>query len=424
MVSRDGQMFACGASPNQHDHFTADYDIFVARMDPKTLEVIDEPVRYSFHPGCDRFPDVFLASSKLAAKGGAVTPTPNASNLEAVRWPTNREGLVYLFETGDKPNQVPSVNGRPERGYTIRPRSRARLDHNYAMVIAGGSFLAGAAEKDLLEACRASNQLTVEAFIRPDRLDHVEPARIVTFSSSAYTRNFTLAQEQDRLVFRLRTPSTGENGVNPQTTLCTIPAGQTLHIVATYRPGRITGFVDGKEVYRGDSVQGDLSNWELHHLLFGDEFDGNRNWSGTLEGVAIYNRALDSPEIRENATTYHNLTRARKPVPQIEVLAKLVAKSQVPTLKEIKPYREALFVCKYRVTEVARGSLPDKEVLVAQWALLDGQLQPVTSLAANAAVRMILEPSDANRQLKRFVCKDDFDGEGELLSPRYYDATP
>ena len=76
MVSRDGRMFACAASPNQHDHFTADYDIFVARMDPKTLEVLGTPVRYSFHPGCDRFPDVFLASSKLAAHGGAATATP------------------------------------------------------------------------------------------------------------------------------------------------------------------------------------------------------------------------------------------------------------------------------------------------------------------------------------------------------------
>ena len=75
MVSRDGRMFACAASPNQHDHFTADYDIFVARMDPKTLEVLGEPVRYSFHPGCDRFPDVFLAELDAGSKHG---PAPNA----------------------------------------------------------------------------------------------------------------------------------------------------------------------------------------------------------------------------------------------------------------------------------------------------------------------------------------------------------
>jgi hypothetical protein len=424
MVSRDGRMFACAASPNQHDHFTADYDIFVARMDPKTLEVLGEPVRYTFHPGCDRFPDVFLANSKQAQRGGAARNTPGAATREQVRWPSNRQGLVYLFETGDKPNQVPSVDGRPGRGYTIRPRGRARLDHDYAMVLTGGSYLADEADNDLLAAFRKSNQLTLEALFRPDRLDQTGPARIVTFSSSAYSRNFTLGQERDKLIFRLRTPSTGENGYNPETTLCPIPAGSPVHVVVTYRPGRLTGYIDGKEVYRGESVQGDFSNWAPHHLLFGDEFDGNRQWAGTLEGVAIYNRALEPSEVQRNAAGYRTLLKSRPSVPQIEVAAKLVTKSPVPTVQEIRPYREALMVCKYRVTNVLRGRLSDREVLVAQWALLDGRPQPVVSLNPGADVRMVLEPAAANPQLKRFVCKDRFDGERELLLPRYYDTTP
>ena len=341
-----------------------------------------------------------------------------------MRWPSNREGLVYLFETGDKPNQVPSADGRPERGYAIRPRGRARLNHAYAMVLAGGSYLVDEANNDLLTACRKSNQLTVEAVIHPDRLDQSGPARIVTFSSSAYSRNFTLGQERDKLIFRLRTPKSGDNGVNPETAVCSIRAGSPLHVVVTYQPGRLVGYVDGKEVYRGESVQGDLSNWAPHHLVFGDEFDGNRDWSGTLEGVAIYSRALEPGEIQRNAAEYRNLLRSRKPVPRIEVAAKLVTKSAVPTLKEVKPYRDALMVCKYRVTKVMRGNLKDREVLVTQWALLDGRPQAVASLSPGSDVRMVLEPSDANPQLKRFVCKDGFDSDRELLLPRYYDASP
>jgi hypothetical protein len=48
----------------------------------------------------------------------------------------------------------------------------------------------------------------------------------------------------------------------------------------------------------------------------------------------------------------------------------------------------------------------------------------VTALNPGADVRMVLEPSESNPQLKRFVCKDGFDGDRELLLPRYYDATP
>ena len=424
MVSRDGRMFACAASPNQHDHFKSDYEIFVARMDPKTLEVLDEPVRYSFHPGCDRFPDVFLASAKVAQNAGAAPNAPAASAAEGATWPANRDGLVFLFETGDKPNLVPAADGRPERTYASRPRGRARLDHNYAMVLAGGAFLADEAGADLLDACRESNQLTVEAVIRPDRLDQTGPARIVTFSSNAGSRNFTLGQERDRLVFRLRTPQAGENGVNPETILGPIPDGPPLHVAVTYRPGQLVAFVNGEEVHRASNVRGDFRNWSPQHLLFGDEFDGQRDWAGTLEGVALFNRALSPAEIRRDAETYRRRIESRQPVPRLEVRARLLKESALPTLDEIKPYRDALVVCKYRITKVLRGTLSeqDREPLVMQWALLDGQRQRVANLKPGAEVHLVLEPAEANPQLQRFVRKDDFESDQELLLPRYYDV--
>lgn len=424
MVSRDGRLFACAASPNQHDHFKSDYDIFVARMNPRTLEVLGRPVRYSFHPGCDRFPDVFLAGSMSEARGSRPAAAPHAPSRGLARWPGSREGLVYLFETGDKSNQVPSVDGRPERGYTIRPRGRAWLNHDHAMTLAGGSYLVDEANDDLLAACRRSNQMTVEAVIRPARLDQSGPARIVTFSSSSGSRDFTLGQERDRLIFRLRTTRTGENGVNPESTVCTISTEAPLHVAITYRPGQLVGYLDGEEVYRGDDVQGDFSNWAPQHLILGDEYEGNRRWAGTLEGVAIYNRALEPGEIGRDAAGYRRVLQSRKAVPQVEVTARLVAKSPVPTLAEIKPYRDALMVSKYRVTSVVRGTLKDREVLVTQWALLDGQPQPAASRAPGVEARMILEPFEANPQLARFVCKDGFDGDRELLLPRYFDAAP
>jgi hypothetical protein len=67
MVSRDGRFLAFGASPNQHDHSKSDYDIFVARLDPAKLELLDPPVRYTFDPATDRYPEVYV---RLAAAGG------------------------------------------------------------------------------------------------------------------------------------------------------------------------------------------------------------------------------------------------------------------------------------------------------------------------------------------------------------------
>jgi hypothetical protein len=561
MVSRDGRFFTFAASPNQHDHDKSDYDVFVARLDPKSLEVLDRPVRYTFDPGTDRYPDVFVGDLELGRFAGeapfsvsfpapkpdgewtwdfgdgqtATGPAPkhtfekageyrisarqkdrvlhaaasvapaappkataatvsgpaevvvafdepiqlqNASaKLESgakvaevsvakdgrrlivkladkltkpdglvlagvadraerpnvisslrlpvnpATWPVSREGLLYLMQTVDAPNQIAGSDGKA-RSYTLHPRGRARPDHSQALVLADGSYVAEGAASDLLAALRSKNELTVEAYVRPGHFPQNGPARIVTFSSTALERNFTLGQQEDRLIFRLRTTKTNLNGVAPEVELGRLSADGPRHIVVTYRPGELLYYGDGKLLHRDQRIQGDFSNWSEQQLLFGDEFNGERKWAGTLEGVAIFNRALSPDEVRQDFERYRNVVEARPPVARIEVTAKLIAKSPVPTRDEVKPYRGALMTCKYEVLKVLSGQLPAKQVLVSHWALLDAQPQAVVALKPGAEVKLALEPSEQNPQLQRYVCKDGFDSDDELLLPRYYDVTP
>jgi hypothetical protein len=65
----------------------------------------------------------------------------------------------------------------------------------------------------LAAAVRASNALTVEAWIRPAKEVQTGPARIVTFSQDHTTRNFTLGQENQTYEMRLRTTATSANGL-------------------------------------------------------------------------------------------------------------------------------------------------------------------------------------------------------------------
>ncbi|QDU47896.1 LamG-like jellyroll fold domain-containing protein [Gimesia panareensis] len=561
MVARDGRLFACAASPNQHDHFHSDYDIFVAPLNPRTLELTGTPVRYSFHKGTDRFPDVFLATMQLGQHSGEAPYTvslnatdarrawhwdfgdgrtangprtshtyyrpgeyqvrasyngkqlnglvtvepgappkllggwlsgdreimvqfdepikvdslsasldsrvkvtrssvdekgtkltlalsgklsqadtlhlhgitdaaqrpnrlsPQSVQIKPLSWPSNREGLQYLFETAGAANRIPAGGG-VSRSFNLQPRGRAQYNHDGAMVLGGGAFLVEDADESLQRACQKTKQLTIEAVIRTDHLNQSGPARIVTFSQNAGSRNFTLGQDRDKLVLRLRTPQTGTNGVNPELKLCTIRPQQQMHFAVTFRPGEIKAYVDGKQVYRENKIHSDLSNWGPQHLLFGDEFDGHRNWSGTLEGVALYNRALSADEVQRNARQYQNLIRSRSRVPQVEVNARLVAKSHVPTLNEIKPYRAALVVSKYRVSQVLHGTLKERELFVSEWALLDGQPQSIAGMKPGTQVKLKVEPFEDNSQLQSFVCRDDFDSDSELLAPRYFAVSP
>lgn len=70
MASADGRLFAWAASRGGHDHFTADYEVFVAESDPYTLDLVGTPVRITRHPSTDRFPDVWQPPLELGRHAG------------------------------------------------------------------------------------------------------------------------------------------------------------------------------------------------------------------------------------------------------------------------------------------------------------------------------------------------------------------
>jgi hypothetical protein len=78
-------MLAFGASAGDHDHFRSNYDIFVAPVDPASLELLGRPLRLSAHPASDRYPDVHVESLDLdrwvreapaVPMAGAALPAP------------------------------------------------------------------------------------------------------------------------------------------------------------------------------------------------------------------------------------------------------------------------------------------------------------------------------------------------------------
>ncbi len=95
MLSRDGRMFAFGASAGDHDHFKSNYDIFVSPIDAKTLTLLGRPRRLTSHPAVDRYPDVHVESidverwdkettpAAVADPQAGAPPPPSAGPVEA-----------------------------------------------------------------------------------------------------------------------------------------------------------------------------------------------------------------------------------------------------------------------------------------------------------------------------------------------------
>jgi len=255
--------------------------------------------------------------------------------------------------------------------------------------------------------------------ITPDSAEQTGPARIISFSSDASTRNFTLGQHGDRLVLRLRTPFTGPNGTNPEVEIFPVAAGKPHHVILAYMPDLLVGYLDGRQVLVSTRVQGDFGNWAPgQRLLFGDEWTGGRDWAGSLEGVAIYSRFIDMPEAEQHYAAFAPRLNGRKSVPRIAVEAKLIAVTPTPAVKDIQPYRRALVEYAYDVTKVLDGRCDAKRILVAHWAIMDAQPIPLGRKLGDVC-RLLIERMADNPQLeseRRIV------NEGYVEVPVYYES--
>lgn len=161
----------------------------------------------------------------------------------------------------------------------------------------------------LNDALKTSNEITLEAWLRPASANVPGLARILTFSSGPAARNFTLAQSGGQYHLHLRTSTTNDNASNKALAGGTVESKLT-HLICTRDASGLTRmFVNGAEV-ASRMVSGSFSNWANNfQLALGNEIgDGTeRAWLGELHLVAIYNRALTISEIQQNFNFGANL---------------------------------------------------------------------------------------------------------------------
>ncbi|MCP3985318.1 MAG: hypothetical protein GY723_13090 [bacterium] len=551
MVSPDQRLLAYGASGGDHDHFRADYEIFVAPVNPMTLELEGKPVRYTFDPATDRFPDAFLAGLEFGHLGGevpfrveidpehvgpehdsgdpwrwefgdgatskdaigrhtfesagkftlvarrddqelharvdvvpsapprplrttarerevsiafdepieansvvatldsgtAVTgvsvdpdrhtlrvrvedtlPASDRLHLAGVRdrtghvastftleverssWPRRSDGLVFLFGTGADKNRVRDPRSGREVVYPLASRGRARFDHDQALALAGGAFEAQGAGAAVARTCSDAGAITIEMLIRPGNAREDGFPLIASLEDEEGRWLLQLGQRHDQLRLRMLIEEAA-----PVFSVASVEPLDPIHLVVSYRDGRLVSYRNERKVLDTDRIRGDLSQLgQASLLLFGSDSAGKHDWSGTLEGIAIYCRFMEGEEAAANAHAYLKRVSDREVIPRLRVRARLVAVSDAPTLKEIAPYREALTVYEWEVLRVIDGELGQDRVRVAHWAVLGGVSQPVASLRPGAELEIELERMADNKQANSAVLSDDLELDADL----------
>lgn len=158
----------------------------------------------------------------------------------------------------------------------------------------------------LTRACKRTNEITIEAWVRSASTAQSGPARIISLSVDRYNRNFTLAQgvfqgPSSVYVARLTTTDTNRNGLPELVTPVGSLNTRLTHVVYTREAdGTERIYLNGAERASGKRG-GDLSNWdENYRLLLFNELTEDRPWLGEIYLAAIYSRALSRAEVLQN----------------------------------------------------------------------------------------------------------------------------
>ncbi|MBD3673860.1 MAG: DUF1592 domain-containing protein [Planctomycetaceae bacterium] len=212
-------------------------------------------------------------------------------------------GLMALYDFQQvKDAIIPDVSGvSPKLDLVIKDGKHVSVERGFLRITGSTQISSEQNVAGFADVLRQTNELTLEAWVKPANLKQEGPARIVTISKNPSERNATLGQQGDQYDVRLRTTRTTTNGIPSLSSPKKIVQTQLQHVVySRNRFGLARLFVDGRVVGE-EKIVGDLRNWDNgYHLALANEVGGDRVWQGEIHLVAIYNRSLTPDDARQH----------------------------------------------------------------------------------------------------------------------------
>ncbi len=409
--------YTVGASANRIRGGGTGVEIFVGEF-AADFRSIRSWARVTHNDSADFYPDLWVQPGPLARGRASAAVSGLARQPREESWPGDISGLAFLWANRAADNEVRDDDKFSMMLCRVEPAGLARFGRNFDMrLLPGGWFNTLSGAELLLNRCRESNELGIEALVRFDNADGGRIARIISFGRDKNEINFALCQREDKLVIRLLMGEDGaaERGIEERE-LGAVVSGRAIHLVISYRPDLLTCFMDGRLVFADNGVRGAFGSWCAGDLVFGD--DGEKGWAGAIERVALYSRAVQKPEAALKAASCAELLAGRAPPDRLVVEAVLKEVSGIPAPESILPYRRALVVNTYEIKQVVEGTVAGPGILVAHWAILDGRVLDDARRSPGEVRRMTMEPFDARPELEgeRLVMDSD-----EFVLPLYYD---
>lgn len=212
------------------------------------------------------------------------------------------DGLQVLYTFEKNGNEIPDVSGvGASLNLTIGNSANIKNVPYGKEVFSPTILSANSTPTKIFNSCITTNEISIEAWIKPLNTTQTGPARIITFSKDGSNRNFTLGQIGNKFDTRVNTSTTDMNGVPSLSSTSGSLTTELTHIVYTRSSnGTAKIYINGVQ-NSSSSVAGNFSTWDdTDSFGLANEFITNRTWLGTYYLVPIYDKALSSDEVVHN----------------------------------------------------------------------------------------------------------------------------
>ncbi|MEB3280483.1 MAG: VanZ family protein [Lyngbya sp.] len=176
------------------------------------------------------------------------------------------ESLIAFYPLNNSENIQDKTNNFPNLVWQENPTN---ITENLGVFLDKNHWLSTVIPATVLtEKLTETSEFTISLKVATANLQQTGPARIVSLSEDAYERNFTLGQEKTDLIFRLRTPMTGENGTHPELLVRNVFTDKKIHhIIVTYAGSRVRFYIDRVGNFYSFYLAPEINFFQLIQLL-------------------------------------------------------------------------------------------------------------------------------------------------------------
>jgi hypothetical protein len=398
-------------------------EIYLGKFSPN-LEKIEGWFKVSHNQKADFYPDVWLANgyeSNFSTREATSQAVKNAEQPTSTS--ENSEEVLFTWKNLKAENKLAESSPLGFQQLNVLPVQRAFFNRYLEMELHGAGYTAEWPGKEAASILQKQKQLGIEFLFTPERTAPTTQGQLVFIGSNKTSKDsygLRVSQLAAGLDIELFAPSSS---------LAHIQIPDLFH---EHRPEHIYIAVEKSalKVYAGGVLLREIkikdshfASWQEADLVFGqtktDVFDNDQNniFNAAISNVAVHSQPLSAEGIAAKSKQISEKLQGRKPLETLSFQGKITEVSKVPAPESLGAYSRTLVVNRYAIDpKSVEGEYSEKEILVAQWAVLDRKILPETAaFTVGSQAKLKVHPFDAHPELEgERLMMDMFDPDLEL----------